>query len=133
MKRIFNRIKNTNRKSKVIAVVLTTAVLAASVYFGFVKQPGVSASEVANPDKAYLDYVVDRMIGGLQKEFTILEIVPYEGQGEFRYYIGEDEVEEGLESNLTLMEAYYSTKGCYKYNGKWNVTDKWYDMGSAFS
>lgn len=133
MKRIFNRIKNTNRKSKVIAVVLTTAVLAASVYFGFVKQPEVSASEVANPDKAYLDYVVDRMIGGLQKEFTILEIVPYEGQGEFRYYIGEDEVEEGLESNLTLMEAYYSTKGCYKYNGKWNVTDKWYDMGSAFS
>ncbi|MBP3339603.1 MAG: DUF5057 domain-containing protein [Lachnospiraceae bacterium] len=137
MKKVFEKIKNSKNTSKVVAVVLATAVCATSIWHGFVKKPAevVAAPEVAEDNKSYLSYVVDRMIGGLQEKFTILEIVPHESQGEFRYYIGDDRVEEGLEKNRTLMEKYYSTRGRYiKHDtGQWDVTDVWYDVGNVFS
>ena len=33
-----------------------------------------------------MEYIVPRLIYGLQEEFNVLEIVPYKGIGEFRYY-----------------------------------------------
>ncbi len=131
MKKMFEKIKNSSKKNKIIAVVLATAVCVTSLWHNTGDKPLEANAETAVPEKSYLSYIVDRMIGGLQENFTILEIVPHESQGEFRYYIGDDEVEEGLESNRALMEAYYATKG-YE-NKPYTVTDIWFEMGTAFT
>lgn len=134
MKKIFEKIKNSSKKSKFLAVVLATAVCVTSVWHNTGDKPVEINAETAISDTSYLEYIIDRIIGGLQENFTILEIVPHVSQGEFRYYIGDDVVEEGLEANTALMEAYYKTKGCYINEfGEWSKTDEWFDMGTAFS
>ncbi len=128
MKKIIETAKNSSIASKVIAVLLIVVICVTSIWHGLAdKTSEVNAAESSSSaDKNYIDYIIDRMIGGLQENFTIVEVVPHESMGEFRYYIGEDAVEEGLESNTTLMNWYFKSKG----NA---VKDVWYDMGSDFS
>ncbi len=128
MKKIIETAKKSSVASRVIAVLLVVVICVTSIWHGMAdKASNVNAAEGgATEEKQYIDYIIDRMIGGLQENFTIVEVVPHESMGEFRYYIGEDDVEEGLESNTTLMNWYFQSKG----NA---VKDIWYDMGSDFS
>ena len=78
-------IKSNNLIMRVVSLVLAVTVLASAlVYFGDENMPTVSAAE--GTTKPYMEYIVQRLIDGAQEEFNVLEIVPYIGQGEFRYY-----------------------------------------------
>lgn len=122
---------NRNIKKRAVSMLLAVAVLVSSiVFFG---DRNMDQVEAEGSTKAYIEYIVDRMVVGLQENFNILEIVPYKGQGEFRYFVGDKEVEEGLESNQALLEDWYKKCGCYMQNGKWNVTDKWFKINTNFS
>ena len=99
-------IKSNNIIMKAVSLILTVTILASSfVYLGNEKMKNVSAA--GELSRTYMEHIVKRLIDGLQDEFNILEIVPYKGQGEFRYYVGK-EVKEKLEENQTLLASYYN-------------------------
>lgn len=78
-------VKKTNMKTRVISILLVVAILCGSfMWFGNNDMGNVEADGM---DKPYAEYIVDRMANGMQGEFKILEIVPYDGFGEFRYYL----------------------------------------------
>ena len=122
-------IKSNNIIMKVTSLILAITMLgSALVYLGNEKMGSVSAADPV-VDKTYMEYIVQRLIDGLQDEFTVLEIVPYVGQGEFRYYASDKAVEEGLENNQTFLTSsassilddfsYTKTLGA---DGKYSVT-----------
>ena len=126
MSKLFEKIKNSSKKSKIIAVVLATAVCVTSIWhnWGEEKAPVANAAVAAGSKYTKnIDVIIDRMIGGLQENFTILEIVPQTAQGEFRYYVGDEAVNEGLEARQDLLERYFGTLGFYKDNGVWKNSD----------
>ncbi len=140
MKKILERIKNSKKSTKIVAVVLATAVCVTSVWHNVGEKPLQVNAEETNADKSYLEFVIDRMIGGLQENFTILEIVPHTAYGEFRYYIGDESVNEGLEKNQSLLKTYFGNLGFYvdAQSGLWkgglgDAYDTPYTITTTFS
>ena len=98
-------IKKTNIKTRAISILVAVTILAGSfVWFGNNNMDNVSAE---GSEKAYMEYIVDRIINGLQEDFKILEIVPYTGFGEFRYYLDEPKVRESLEAQQDKLSGWY--------------------------
>ena len=98
-------IKSNNIIMKAISLILAISMLGSSLmYLSNEKMGSVSAADPVI-DKTYMKYIVQRLIDGLQDEFTVLEIVPYKGQGEFRYYASDKEVKEGLENNQSFLDS----------------------------
>lgn len=127
--------KNTNIKTKAISVLLTVTILTGSIiWFGNNNMDNVSAE---GSEKEYMEYIVDRIAAGLQEDFRVLEIVPYTGQGEFRYYLGDKAVENGLEGNQDLLKSWYSSlQGGNTYNettGEWSRQNTWQNISINFS
>lgn len=133
-------IRTTDMKTRAVSILLTVAILGGSfIWLGNSNMDNVSAE---GSEKTYMEYIIDRMVGGLQDEFRILEIVPYDGQGEFRYFIGADEVEEGLESRQDMLEGLYGSgfngdAGIGNYivwnTGRWTNEDKWQKLNTYYS
>lgn len=97
---------NSKNRKRAVSLLLAVTVLVSSViFFGDRNMDGVAAEEYS---RAYIEYIIDRMVEGLQKEFTILEIVPYEGQGMIRYYLSDPEIEEALEADQAKLEYLYN-------------------------
>lgn len=107
MAKIKKMMKKRNIRTGVISLFLAVAVLASAfIYFG---DEDVDNVEAVGPSKEYMSYIMDRIITGMQDSFNILEIVPYTGQGEFRYFAGAEEVEKGLEANQSVLKKWYNT------------------------
>lgn len=126
-------IKNTNIKTRAISILLVVTILAGSfIWFGNNNIDNVSAE---GSEKTYMEYIIDRIVGGLQEEFKVLEIVPYIGQGEFRYYAGADEVENGLESRQDMLEDMYRELGnsIIWNTGEWTNKDTWQKLIKYYS
>ena len=126
-------IRKTNIKTRALSLVLSVAVLASAIlYFGNDKMENVSAEAAT---RTYMEYIIDRMVAGLQDNFKILEIVPYTGYGEFRYYVGEADVKEGLESRQDFLKEWYMTNcgGYITGDGTWSISDEWVNMQGAFA
>ncbi len=130
MRKVIEKIKNSSIKTRVTAVALATVVCVTSIWHGIGNKPIVNA-ETTVAEKTYLSYILDRMIAGLQTEFTILEIVPNVAMGEFRYYTGQPEVTEGdttkgyigLNNRQNILDDYY-----------WHADhDLWYNIQDPFS
>lgn len=99
-------IKSNNLIMRITSLLLTVAILASAlVYFSDEKMESVSAEGEVN--RPYMEYIVQRLINGLQDEFNILEIVPYQGVGEFRYYAADKSVKKGLEKNQDALRDMY--------------------------
>lgn len=131
MGKLLNLFKKTTLKTRVVSAVLSVTVLASAfVYFGNDKMGNVGAAESSKP---YMEYIIDRILSGLQDDFTILEIVPDKCLSEFGYYVGDPEIENGLEENQTLLTEYYRNQGRYFYNGSWSVVDEWKAISTDFS
>ena len=97
-------IKNNNLIMRITSLILTIAILASAlVYFGDEKMDNVAAAD--STGEKYMEYIVQRIINGLQTEFNILEIVPYQGTGEFRYYANDSSVKEGLEAKQDVLAS----------------------------
>ena len=131
-------IKSNNIIMRLTSLVLTVALLASAfVYFGDEKMNNVSAGGSAGGQgttKSYMKYVVERLIDGVQEEFTILEIVPYKGQGEFGYYASDDDIELGLEADQEYLETLYRNTGKTKNaDGSWTGQDQWVKVNSEYS
>ena len=74
--------------------------------------------------------ILERMAKGIQSDFTILEIVPYQGVGEYRFYAGSAEVETGiLSKSASELNSLLTSSGGNKTNKK----DQWFDIGSYFT
>ena len=126
-------IRKTNIKTRALSLVLSVAVLASAIlYFGNDKMENVSAEAAT---RTYMEYIIDRMVAGLQDNFKILEIVPYTGYGEFRYYVGEADVKERLESRQDFLKEWYMTNcgGYITGDGTWSISDEWVNMQGAFA
>ena len=86
-------IKRKNLKTRILSVILVIAILAGSfVWFGNNDMKEVVAED---KEKDYLEYIADRMESattGDQQYFNVLEIVPYDGLGEFRYFLNDQSV-----------------------------------------
>ena len=121
-------IKSNNILMRMTSLILSVAVLvSALVYFDSESMQSVSAE--GDLTRPYMEYIVQRLIDGIQDEFNVLEIVPYKGQGEFRYYASDDEVKDGLETNQTLLASLYAQTG----KNTTTQANQWYDMHSPFS
>ena len=121
-------LKSNNVLMRCVSLILSMALFASAlIYLGGENVETVAASE--GTTKPYMEYIVRRLIDGVQEQFNVLEIVAYKGQGEFRYYASDDEVEEGLEANQEYLAGLYSSLGYTKdAEGKWNVQDTWDDI-----
>ncbi len=126
MKKVIEKIHNSSKLTKIVAVVLATAVCVTSVWHGWGKKSMEVNAETAVPesDKAYIEYIMDRMIGGLQENFTILEIVPHIGVSEFIYYADDPRVKNGLEANQAMLEKAFAGN---------TENDTWYRLSHAYS
>lgn len=124
-------LKSNNVLMRCVSLILSVALFASAlVYLNAENMETAAASEGAT--KPYMEYIVRRLIDGVQEEFNILEIVAYKGQGEFRYYASDDEVEEGLEANQAYLEQVYTAMGNSKNaEGVWSTKDTWLDMKVA--
>lgn len=131
MRKVIEKIRNSNKNVKIAAVVLATAVCVTSIWHGFSKKPVEVSAETTVVEKTYLSYILDRMIGGLQEEFTILEIVPHTAMGEFRYYTGQDEVTEGdtTKGYIGLNNRQEKLDDYYWYSDH----DLWYNIMDPFT
>ena len=117
-------IKSNNIIMRLVSLVLTVAILASAfVYFGNEKMEKVSAEE--GTTKPYMQYIVQRLIDGMQDEFNVLEIVPYKGQGEFGYYASDDDIAIALEGDQAYLETLYSKVASKNANGTWSKEDEW--------
>ena len=126
MKKIKSKILKMSIQSKIICVLLTITLVVSAVIYNF---SGVEAQgEEVVTDKTYLSDIVDRITAGKQKYFTILEIVPYTGMGEFRYFAGSDEVEAGL-----LNKSQSELKELYNKCGGYGIKNDWVKMNYLFS
>lgn len=118
---------------RVISLVLSVAMLASAfVYLGNEKMNNVSAAD-GGRTKPYMEYIVQRLIDGVQEEFNILEIVPYKGQGEFRYYASDDEVADALEADQAKLETLYKELGNTKSGDTWSNANNWQNMNAPYS
>ena len=116
---------NSKNRKRAVSLLLAVTVLVSSViFFGDRNMDGVAAEEYS---RAYIEYIIDRMVEGLQKEFTILEIVPYEGQGMIRYYLSDPEIEEALEADQAKLEYLYNNYrgGRIDYGGERHCDFNW--------
>lgn len=122
-------IKRKLKKSKLTTRV-TSAVLAIAVLVSAIVWYNNDNAKAADSRKDYFSHIIKRLQAGLQDEINILEIVPYDGQGEFRYFVGEQEVINGLNSNqAALYPVYEGIKGVYG-----NVADDvWYDVPEDYT
>ena len=112
MEKLKSIIKETSLKKRILCIVLSVAVFVTGiVYFG----NSMNNANAADSDKEYINYLADRVMSGMQDSFTILEIVPYTGQGEFRYFTGEQEIIDGFESYQELLADVYRMSG---YRGR---------------
>ncbi len=94
-------IKKAKLKTRVLSVVLVIAILCGSlVWFGNNDMGNVAAE---GKDKEYIEYIVERITKGTQDKFRILEIVPYDGMGEFRYFLNDTNVVSKLEEKINSM------------------------------
>lgn len=126
-------IKSNNLIMRAVSLILTVAILASAfVYLGNEKMDNVSAADV-DSSKTYMEYIVKRLIDGAQEEFNILEIVPYEGQGEFRYYASDSEVTEALEADQAKLEQIYRDLGNSRGDAGWTNADEWQAMPAPYS
>ncbi|MBQ2981149.1 MAG: DUF5057 domain-containing protein [Lachnospiraceae bacterium] len=125
-------IKSNNVIMRIVSIVLAVAVLASAfTYFSNENMESVSAEEGST--KPYMEYIVQRLIDGIQQEFNVLEIVPYKAQGEFRYYGSDKEVEEGLEARQDYLEQLYKNTGRYKKSdGKWDKVNEWVKINEPY-
>ena len=126
-------IKSNNIIMRLVSLVLTVAILASAlVYFGNEKMDKVSAEE--GKTKPYMQYIVQRLIDGMQDEFNVLEIVPYKGQGEFGYYASDDDIAIALEGDQAYLETLYKATGASKNNdGTWSKQDEWVKVNGELS
>ena len=100
-------VNKKNIKIRVLSVVLIIAILCGSfVWFGNKDMDNVIAS---GTEKVYMQHIMDRITNGLQSKFNILEIVPYDGFGEFRYYLNESEVIDSLEAQQNVIDNWCLT------------------------
>lgn len=114
-------IRRTKLKTRVLSVVLVIAILCGSlVWFGNNDMGNVAAE---GRDKQYVQHIVDRITSGHQPKFRILEIVPYDGFGEFRYFLNDAKVVSKLEKKINAMpngtERDY--KWCSKEDTDWKI------------
>lgn len=94
MKKMKKQILKMSMKAKIICAICVVAMVIGAIAYNL---SGLNANaEAVEKDKTYLTDIVDRIAEGKQKYFTILEVVPYDGVGEFRYFTGEDEVAAGI-------------------------------------
>ncbi len=118
MKKIKKQILKLSMKAKILCGVLALVMVVGAIVYNF--RAVDAQAEAVERNKTYLSDIMDRITEGKQKYFTILEIVPYEGVGEFRYYTGEDEVAEGLLSkSQDELKQLYNTCGGYGNDNKW--------------
>ena len=117
MAKIRKFIRKTNMPTRVLSILLVIAILCGSfVWFGNNDMENVSASGTT---KRYAEFIVNRITSGEQDKFNILEIVPYEGFGEMRYFLNQKEVIDGLVAKLTTMKASGDTSWCSTSQKEW--------------
>ncbi len=107
MAKISKYIEKKNIKMRVLSVALIIAILCGSfAWFGSSDMENVVASGTTKP---YMQYVMDLITNGTKPTFNIVEIVPYDGFGEWRYYLNRSEVVTALESQQTLIDDWCTT------------------------
>ena len=126
MKKIKSSILKMSIGAKIICAVLVAALIGGAVFAG-INLTNAQGVEPVETEKTYLADITDRIVSGKQKNFTILEIVPYLGVGEFRYFAGDPEVEAGiLSKDQDTLRAFYGKLG--------NPTpNTWYKIQYLFS
>ncbi len=121
-----NRIWNAFKKRPVrIACGSVVTLLVATIVIGsLIAQNGEEDNTLPPHDtKAYIDLIVEYMLEvnndddvTNDKEFTILEIVPYKGMGEFYHYVHHDEVTDGIAQHLAdTKDEWFKTYAAYKF------------------
>lgn len=70
---------------RLTSLVLTITILASALVYLGNENKGKAAAAETN-DKTYMEYIVKRLTNGMQDKFRVLEIVPYEGCGDFEDY-----------------------------------------------
>lgn len=128
VKKMKNKILKMSIASKVLCGVLALVMVVSAVIYGIsgIEAKGEAAQTL--DDKTYLSDIVDRITEGKQKYFTILEIVPYDGMGEFKYFAGSAEVEEGI-----LSKSKSELQRFYNENGGSGKQNEWITISSYFS
>lgn len=129
LKKVKNKILKMSITSKIVCSVLILALVVGAVAYGVSSMEAKGENPEKLDDKTYLSDIVDRITEGKQKYFTILEVVPYAGMGEFKYFVGSDEVSQGILSKpkSELQRFYNEQSGAY---GKKN---EWVKVSSYFS
>lgn len=123
MAEIKRKIKNSKMITRITSIVLAIAILvSAVVWFG---DDRLNNAQAADATKEYFSHIVKRLQEGLQDEINILEIVPYDGQGEYRYFAGEQEVIDGLNQHQYELQPVYD--GLEAVYGELE-DDVWYDV-----
>lgn len=128
VRKMKNKILKMSMASKVLCGVLALVMVVSAVIYGLsgIEAKGEAAQTLA--DKTYLSDIVDRITEGKQRYFTILEIVPYAGMGELKYFAGAAEVEEGI-----LSKSKSELQRFYNENGGAGKQNEWIKINSYFS
>lgn len=128
LKKVRNKILKMSIAAKMTCSVLILALVVGAVAYGVSSMEAKGENPETLEEKTYLSDIVDRITEGKQKYFTILEVVPYAGMGEFKYFVGSDEVEKGiLSKSQSELQRFYIEQGAY---GKKN---EWIKINSYFS
>lgn len=125
---IKNKIQKTSMAIRVLCLVL--GIVLVSGVLIYVNRDDINAkgeSAIAPSSKDYLAVILDRMTKGLQDDFTILEIVPYQGAGEYRFYANSAEVETGI-----LAKAKSELQRLYNLQGGSGRKDEWLPINTYF-
>lgn len=123
-----NKILKMSIASKIACGVLVLALVVGAVAYGVSSMEARGDDPVSLDEKTYLSDIVDRITEGKQKYFTILEVVPYAGMGEFKYFVGSDEVEQGI-----LSKSQAELKRFYELQGGYGKKNEWINISTYFS
>lgn len=119
-----------NIKKRAVSLLLSATVLVSSiVFFGDNNMKSVEAKD----SRAYMEYIIDRMVNGMQDKLNILEIVPDDSQGVLKYYFGDDDVKIAMENNQAKLEQYYKNNkgGTYTFTTN-DGLGEWYTINGDY-